>query len=257
MIGYSIFWRGRGFGEPLVISLLANILTDNGIPTFYDQHRHTRGLVDCPLVDRSENSPHAGNLRKITPKYVLSEEPIMLQYLKQFERLTGRKDLKITRDHIPVLYHDIPKIPAVDVAINTWTGNLSIYRIWPYFKELQKLFDKNGISYIDLDKKKIFSIDCLNYVKKAKMYLGLESGRSHYVSQFANGKALILQSGFATFDYWAYVYNYDHLEIDVPCRPCWIDRLLISQGNFCPHDHKCMKEITVDMVFEEVREKIK
>jgi len=255
MIGYSVFWKGRGFGEPLVISLLANILTDNGVPTFYDQHRHTRGLVDCPLVDRSENSPHKGQLKKIRPKYILSEEPIIFQYIRQAEEITGKK-IKVTRDYVPVLYHDISEIPAVDVAMNTRTGILSIYRDWPYFDQLKKLFRKNNISYIDLDRNKIFNIESLNYVKKAKLYLGLESGRSHYVSQFANGKALILQSGFATSDFWAYVYKYDYLDIDVPCRPCWIDRLLISQGKICPYNHKCMKKLTVDYVFEEVRKKL-
>lgn len=251
----SLWWRGRGFGEPLVMSLIVNILNDNGVDSALRDHKRVKELVDCPLttVDASRST-----FKTYAWTYECSSKPVVLQYIEYFESVVGKK-LKITKNYIPVKFYDIPEIPSVDVAMGTETGSWTPYRNWPYFGELKKLFAKEGITYVDLDANTIRGIECLNYVKKCKLYLGLETGMSHYVSKFANGKSLILQSGFTEFDFWAHLYDYDYLQVeDVSCRPCFINKLHIARKERkCECDNMCMKDLGVDRVFEAVVERIR
>ena len=91
------------------------------------------------------------------------------------------------------------------------------------------------------------------------MYLGLDTGTSHYVSKFANGKALIIQAGFNLFNWWAYTYDYDMITAEVKCslRPCFLNMKYIKKGEGCPYDVRCMKQITVKKVFYEVRKRLR
>jgi hypothetical protein len=149
-------------------------------------------------------------------------------------------------------------VPSLDVILCTKTGQWGPYRDWPYFSQLKDMFDKNNISYVDCQERGIYSHECLNYVKNAKLYLGLETGMSHYVSKYANGKALILQSGFCTFNFWAGLYDYDCLKHECPCvyRPCFIDRDRLKGGIECPNDVCCMNGLSVDRVFQSVLDRL-
>ena len=250
--GFILKWRGKGFGERLMVALLSCILTDNGINTVFG-HRY-KILVDCPIHDL-DNKMHR-TYKRIFCEYETTEEPIILQRIKYFEELTKRK-IEVTKNHIPVKFYDIPSIPSVDVVMCTRSGAYSPYRNWPYFDELKKLLNKEKISFVDLNAEEIFNIECLNYVKKSKLYLGLETGTSHYVSQFANGKALILQGGFSIFDFWAYPYDYEYLQINnIHCRPCFINRGNIKEGQGCKYDNMCMKEIKANQVFTRIIQKL-
>lgn len=249
--GFCLSWDGgEGFGEPLVASLMTNILNDNGVKAVFKVRKSVKNLVDCSLYN-PDNEEHR-TYQRFSWKYILSKEPIILQQIKQFEILT-RKKLEITRGHIPVKFHDMPEIPSVDIAMCTESSTWTPYRNWPYFEKLKQLFDKEKISYVDLNAEKIYSIKCLNYIKKCKLYLGLETGMSHYVSRFANGKTLILQGGFSEFKFWAYLYNYSYLQInDIPCRPCFINRRDIKKSRDCKYNHRCMKEINAKQVFDKI-----
>lgn len=251
----SLWWRGRGFGEPLVMSLVVNILNDNGVDSALRDRGKVKELVDCPLI--SADAPK-GTFQTHAWEYKCCSKPIILQYIEHFESVIGKK-LKINRNYIPVKFYDIPEIPSVDVAMGTETGKWTPYRNWPYFGELKKLFAKEGITYVDLDADRIRGIKCLNYVKKCKLYLGLETGMSHYVSQFANGKALVLQSGFTEFKFWAYLYDYDYLQVEnVPCRPCFINKQhIVREERKCGHDNMCMKSLSVDRVFKAIVKRIR
>ena len=80
---------------------------------------------------------------------------------------------------------------------------------------------------------------------------------AHYVSRFANGKAMILNGGFVTFNFWANLYDYEHIHVeDVPCRPCYLNYLDVENGKGCEYNNRCMGEITVDMVLSRIRERL-
>jgi len=158
------------------------------------------------------------------------------------------KEFVIERNYIPVKYeeHDIN---SVDVVLNTKTGKYTPYREWPYFNELKLLLRKNNISYLDIDENKIYGIELLNYIKKAKLYIGLETGASHYVSQFANNKSIILQSGYTTASFWASYYEYEFLQTFVSCSPCF-------KRENCNNKYKCMTRLDADFVFNKVIERM-
>ena len=181
-----------------------------------------------------------------------------MQYITHYSDLFERP-LKIYRNYIPVKYYEIPEVRQVDVVFNKNTGPYTPYKKWPYFDELCKLFDQHKITHINLDRdwRETYGIKCLNYVRKAKVYLGLDTGMSHYVSRFANGKALIIQGGFNYFERWSWLYDYEAIQIeDMPCRPCRILKKDVKQGNKCPYDNRCMKEIDPQWVFDKVCERL-
>jgi len=258
--GINFVWTGKGFGNALILAHLTKICVDNGIPAVFNQHRTTINLVDVPLYDPTFHAEYLTHTWKgvrntWTRKNV--DMPVISQYIKNVEDIFDTK-IRMTKihSHIPVAYHDIPEITGVDVAMCTEVGAWGPYRNWPYFPELKKLFDQSNISYVDLNKDGIYSIECLNYVKKSKLYIGLETGMSHYVSKFANHKALIIQSGFCPFIFWAYPYHYECITANTECtsRPCFITRNEVREGRVCLNQNSCMAEIKPETIFIKVKE---
>jgi hypothetical protein len=252
-----LWWPGRGFGEQLILARATSILIDNNIDVLFYERYKVKDLINCkkiPYLDTPNYKNYKGYEMYKCIYSIEDRDPIIIQQIKHFESLFGQK-IEITNDCVPVIYYDM-EVPKYDVILHTTTGSWSIYRFWPYFNELEELLDKNHITWIDIDNRKkhgrIGGIHYLNYVKKSKVYVGLETGPSHYVSSIAKNKTLIIQSGFATFDFWAYTYKFDHLEVDVPCRPCFLNKNDIYYGRGCQYNHRCMKEISPQSVFDKI-----
>lgn len=255
--GIAYKWRGRGFGNNLILAHVVSILNDNGIPAVLFDHRRIHGLVDVPIYD----SAHSGYVvdHGVTPnttKVKNIDQPFVIQHLKRagwlFKRAVRFDSVK--HNHVPVKFQDMPEVPAVDVVICSASSDWGLYRDWPYFEELKERLFAEGIIYKDLNEDGVYGIECLNYVKKCKLYVGLETGTSHYVSKFANGKALILQSGFSPYYVWGFAYDYDVLTAPVSCqfRPCFLDRDRQAEGQSCPFNVGCMRDLSCNVVFEEI-----
>lgn len=248
---YRITYSGPAFGDNLFSAFITAVLNDNGIPAVLHNPRIAH-LADCPLDESPEDTLLTFNcVRCNRPgKETAGRFTVYTDLLQQFRVFAGLRDtIPVTRNFIPVKYFDIPQTPAVDVAMVTRSGHWTPYRNWPYFAGLKAALSSAGISFIDLSEQSINDIPFLNYVKKAKIFLGLETGASHYASRFANGKALILQSGYCDFEYWAGDYRYERLEAAVHCRPCWL-----REG--CRWEHACMENLTVDRVFRELTRRL-
>ncbi len=248
-------WHGTGFGEAVYASLFCHILNDNGIKSVFRPRKSTWELMDVPLYDPEKHDTEKGWVWWHW-KYEKSDVPIMQQQANRVSEWL-KKEIIINRDHVPVIFEEMD-VPEVDVVMNTKTSHWTPYKLWPYFDELKIKMAKLGITYYDFDVSETYGIECLNMVKKAQIYLGLDSGMAHYVSRFANGKTLILSGGFVTFEFWAYLYDYEPVQIeDVPCRPCFKSKHYIKRGEGCPFDNRCMTEITVDMVMNKICERLK
>jgi len=257
----ALGWKGRpqGIGDPMMIAWFVTILRDNGVNAYF---------IERPRLGRLSPIDPAITLRDKSSKYNVywkadahDQTPIHLQYIRHFEQYYG--PLKVDwekRNHVPVKYYEISKIPAVDVVLNTKTGNFTMYKLWPYFPELKILLRKAKISFIDLDKdwKETYGIRCLNYIRKAKLYIGLDSGMSHYVSRFANGKALIINGGYVTFKFWSHPYDFEVIQVeDLPCGHCLLNKYQGKVNNrFCEYDQRCMREISPEQVFNRIEERL-
>jgi len=255
--GIVTWWHGRGFGEALVASLFCHILNDNGIPSVYRTHYNSKGLLDVPIW----NPDIQKDWMMWSWRYKKNDIPIILQQIGRAERWLGVK-IKIDREkrnHIPVKFKNIGTVDKYDVVMNTMTGTYTPFKEWPYFYELTRMFKKEGIKYFDLDINQAYGMECLAYVKEAKLYLGLDAGMSHYVSKFANGKALIINGGYVSFDFWAFLYDYEPIQVEgIPCRPCYINKGDIEHNlKDCENSHDCMRKITPEMVFEKIRGRLK
>lgn len=251
----------RGFGDTLLASYFSTILNRNNINAFFHASNSFRDdgiykYLDCKYIKNRRDPLYSHiEIHRVQYGYPDTNHSIIEQFCNLFcEKYDVDTNIKIDINYIPVKYEDIPEIKSVDIVLGTKCGRWCKYRQWPYFEQLKKRLEENNISYIDMDKNKMRFMDCLNCVKKSKLYVGIESGMSHYVSQVANGKALILQSGFVDINFWCN-YDYGYLYIPVPCRICHkntgnkvIDR--------CENDHKCMENLSVDMVFNKIVEKL-
>ena len=244
-------WRGSGFGEQLMLARVVAILNDNGVKVFLKEKKKVAGLVDCPKLS-------SGYKSHFWYYDIKDRNPMVVQHIRHYEEVFGRR-IEITRDCIPTVFYDVDT-PTYDVVIHGSSGSWSSYRVWPYFDELEKMLEKNKVSFIRIDDRKkygrIGGVKFLNYVKRAKLYLGLETGPSHYVSDIGRGKTLIIQSGFSDFDFWAYMYKFDHLKVDVPCSPCFLNKHDVYEGSGCQYNHRCMREISPQTVFNKIMEMI-
>ena len=250
---YEIGWSGHAFGDQIAASVVVQTLTDNGIRCALNSPSIAH-LVKCPQTTDKQFAgltpiPHQldRTLGVANPKYNFYTD-LIEHFLKCKNINLKTQDINITLDHVPVVYKEIPSIHGVDVALVTKSGWWTPYRNWPYFNELKTLLKEKGISYIDLSKQKIQSFEFLNYVKKSTIYLGLDTGASHYASAFIKNKGFIIQSGYCSFEYWASIYNYKKIEYPVECSQvvgCW-------RRSGCEHNHKCMQQISPHHVFKTI-----
>ena len=240
-----IAYSGRGFGDHLIVAHTVHILnaTIKNIQFLASISKWYAYLMDVPLMVDVDPSV-------VTLAWFISKPnvPIILSRLQRVEDVLGIKIEFNAKElnYVPVKFEENINIPQVDVVLCTKTGPWTPYRNWGFFDQLKQRLNDLKITYVDLNEQKILSYDCLNYVKKCKVYVGLETGTSHYVSRFANGKALIIQGGYSTFDYWSFTYDYKAITSNSPCplAPCFL-------RTGCPHNHVCMN-IEVDSVLKEI-----
>lgn len=247
---YRITYHGKAFGDNLFSAYITKVLQQHGIDACLDNPR-IADLVDCPLFIQGDdlidqeiktfNCVRQNRTGFQTPKQFTVYSDLLHEFSKQF---SIECQIGTVLDHVPVKFSLDRSIGWHDVAMVTETGWWTPYRNWPYFSELKKMLSAASISFIDLSMEQIRGNLALNYVRNCKLFIGLETGVSHYVSKFANGKALILQSGYSPFSYWAGTYNYRCVNIPVTCSPCW-------KRSGCL-EHKCMTLLRAEYVFKSI-----
>ena len=244
---YRIGYHSTAFGDNLFSAAVVEILRQNGFEAYLD-NKKIEHLVDCPIYDQRRMASRrvlSFNCvrRNRTGKDTEVEHTVFTDLLSQFRKAVGLKDEIITNiDSIPVRWEEKRYSDQCDVVLVTETGSWTPYRNWPNFEELKNLLRGHSISYIDASEERCRDNDLLNRVRQSRLYVGLETGASHYVSRFANGKALIIQSGYSDFRYWAGAYDFEPVSSRVECSPCW-------KREGCP-GHACMNEIGAETVFE-------
>ena len=85
-------------------------------------------------------------------------------------------------------------------------------------------------------------------LEKASFHLGIVSFLMH-VAHALNTKSIIIYGGRETPQNSGYEENIN-LTNPIECSPCWIHT---TEGDICPYDNKCMKEISPATVLEEIR----
>jgi hypothetical protein len=152
-------------------------------------------------------------------------------------------NLRLIEKTIPIRFQDDPSVPALDIVLNTRTNDWTPYKHWPYWAELKRSFSRLNLSFVDLDEHKIQGNVSLNYAAKARLYLGLDTGMSHYVSPLVQ-RGIIIQSGYNSFEFW-HNYQFTAASVDVPCAKCFL-------RTGCPNDHRCMRELTAEKILDRV-----
>lgn len=247
---YEICWGGSAFGDRLLAGWVCNILNFNGVNCSFNQLGEILNCKDFyNKRDFNETIKTPLNrTKKTNPDYTILTD-LLYCFLQQSKENLTIDQIDIKNAPHPIIYKDIPEIKGVDVSIVSESGGWTPYRNWPYFDDLKKLLAKNNILYIDLSEKKVKNFEFLNYVKKSKIYLGLETGSSHYAAPFIKDNAFIIQSGYCSFDYWAAHYNFIKIENKMQCAPCW------KRSN-CVYNHECMTQISAEKVFKKIKEKL-
>jgi hypothetical protein len=241
-----------GLGDTCMAGQLVSILRDNNIDAYLCENKHSH-LLDVPITKNSHNFGF-NYIHDFWSFKRSNRDSIMQQNIK---RVPFNQDIappqfgvKITKNYVPVKFHD-EKINSVQVVLNTKNSGSTV-KGWSRFGDLKNRLDENKITWIDLDEENIYDNLSLNYVKYAKAYVGLDTGRSHYSSFFANTKGIIIQSGYNKSGYWC---NYDYIFVGHDCcrmSPCFLDF-----EHHCNNKHRlCCKDISVDRVFDEIRKKV-
>jgi len=248
---FSINRTGDAIGDHMMAAFFVQMLNDNGIPAVYGTP-HYRSLVDVPLSSPDENYEefyffyHDGPIDNPTFN---REKTILELVTERFKaQFAISQPISIHTEYVPVKYEDEELIQGYDVAMVTRSGVWTRVRDWPFFDELKQQLDVKKINYIDLTASNVRNNACLNYVSKSKVYLGLETGVSHYVSQVVS-RGLILQSGYSDIDFWC-PYDYEHIEHRLPCSKCFIH--CKTRPYSCPNEHRCMREISVEEVVRNI-----
>ncbi|MBM4043984.1 MAG: glycosyltransferase family 9 protein [Planctomycetes bacterium] len=235
-------FRESAFGDKIMAAQFTAILNDNGIIAVLDDVEACN-LVVCPKYDPQKHRHYT----RYRFEYMWGQDyrgGIMRTALDLFARHFQLTPLVVTRHAVATRYYDVPGVPSVDVALCTRTKNPSSYRNWPHFGALKAALRSHGITYCDLSEEHVRGMRCLNQIRKARLYVGLETGVSHLASSVAAGKGLIIQSGYCPFDYWC-PYGYEYIAHPVPCAPCF-------RSSGCPAGHACMRELGVWTVLNRI-----
>lgn len=230
-----IISRDRALGDTCFAAIWVNNLMLAGHDACLKADPELGSLFTAPMWD--------GEPGYLWPLHYVNNDasaPIMRHVQHKFYMDTGLM-VPIVDPYPPV------KIPAtgkksVDVAIWDRTGDWTPYRDWPYWDSLEERLSARGISYINMRCEGLRGEDVLAQAMAAKVYVGLETGVSHYVAGAAH-RGLVLQSGYSTFDYWCPYPQFKRVEAAVECSPCFARW-------HCPHHHKCMTGLSVGSVLD-------
>lgn len=249
-MAYVLLRNGTAFGDNLLALWMVRVLNEHGVEVYF---RHQQGMdlsryMDVPL---HRGQPVKGiweyTYVRAYEDYLKQPRSLMEWCLADFKAKFGLKVETPFEPRIPVKFVEDPTVGHHDVAINFSAGPWVRFRNWPHFPQLVRLLKAHGISFVLLDES-MKDHKCLTAVKRAKVYLGLETGVSHYVSSVVN-KGLVLQSGFTKNDFWN-MWGYEYLEYSVPCAPCHIRPA--PTGRECPHGIKCMQELSPETVLKKL-----
>lgn len=250
---YRITYHGKAFGDNLFSAYVTKVLELHGFDARLDNPR-IACLVDCPTFSHDDEDLGEHDVRTFgcvrqnrTGVQTRQLFTVYSDLLHEFSKQCGiGHEIDPLLDHVPVRFTEDRSLPSYDVVMVTETGWWTPYRNWPHFGRLKKMLSATGISFIDVSEERIRGNRVLNLVRTCRLFLGLETGVSHYVSRFANGKALILQSGYSPFSYWAGMYDYRCLCVGTACSPCW-------RRSGCD-GHECMTRLRAERVYEAISE---
>lgn len=252
-----LVWRGCGIlGDTIMVSHFVKMLRMNG----YDAY-----LSDVPSFSVLLDVPHGISGIPFEAAYegLDRSESIMSGLLGKFARQFNVPKPKMFIGPPPIKFKDMSEVIGADVAICVKSGFWSEIRDWPYFEELKLKLHSNGITFVDVNAKIAekyptntktgeTAIMAANLVKKSKIYVGLETGLSHLAAGLIEpGNGIIIQSGYALPDYWAEPYSgiFHIVQRNECCKPCFK-----RNKSDCQYNHNCMKQITVDMIFDKIKE---
>lgn len=241
---------GDALGDHMMAAHFVRTLLDHGIDAVYAADHH-RELVDVPL-DRP------GDGQDFYFDYTLNGDPVRPVFDKRRTIFEIVRDsfvtktklattLEIKTPWVPVTFVE-QKVSAVDVVLVTKSGVWSRWRDWPRFAELKDAMTKKRIRWIDATEQNVRSHELLNYVDRSKVFVGVETGASHYVSQYARTKGIIVQSGYSWSDYWS-PYGYKIVSKYTMCERCFSH---LKNGHQCNFDHACMAGIPASRVMGEI-----
>lgn len=242
---FKITRKLNAIGDNCLASFFTHILNDNNISSFFDEKNFNFKNFNCNYLQDSNYIDYEFQYenKKFSNIIQIAIEKFKLKF-------NIDKEIKIIRDYVPVNYKEIETIKQVNIVLVTKSGHWAPVRDWPYFKELKKKLEEKNISFIDVTQQNIIDFEFLNYVKKCKVFVSLETGASHFASQFINkNNSIVIQSGYCDDSFWNY-YKYDVIKYDTECKWCF------TQHKMCNKGHKCMREISVDLILNKIMEKL-
>lgn len=231
---------GDALGDHMMAAHFVRTLVDHGIEASYCAD-HYRDLVDVPVgaldgedfyFDYTANgNPHVPTFDKTKTIFEIVSEKFRNQTMRPFYGT-------VMTPWVPVVFRETPGL-KYDVVLVTKSGVWSRWRDWPGFPALKSALTSRGLTWIDASEQNVRNQDLLGLVARARAYVGIETGASHYVSMVARDKGVIIQSGYSWAGYWA-PYRFKVLSHAVPCAPCFSH---IKNGHRCGLAHACMTEI--------------
>lgn len=259
-----VLTRVAGFGDIMHTAMVTRVLRNAGYNAVFKcpewlephklfcpdlsipAHKHTQVLnLVCNYEFLYKTNPEwciieAGvrdTLRRIIPKEDYDKEAARIDYSKCF----------------PIINYPTKSVKKTnDVLIISKCGGYSNVREYPHFNELKTSLKKNNISYIDANEQRLANYALLDALNDSKLFIGLETGPTMFLSQFLTREnSIVLSSGFVSFNYWGKYYNVDVVERSLPCAPCFI-----KDVKDCKYSHECMVEILPEFILDKIKTKL-
>lgn len=246
-----VVWRGCNvFGDTIMVAHLVSILRANGYNAIFQD---TPPFIDILKVPRGGTGDHFEAAYEALDR----KENIINGMLGKFARQFGVPKPELIKGPPPVAIEDRPNVPKVDIAICSQCGFWSEIREWPHFALLKNSLTSRGISWIDINDyikdikdRRESAMVAGNIICNAKLYLGLETGMSHFAAGLVKpGQGLIIQTGYALPEYWTEQYG-DILTIiqnRQQCAPCYL-----RKRENCQRQHVCSSGISIDIVLDAI-----
>lgn len=99
---------------------------------------------------------------------------------------------------------------------------------------------------------KLNKLELFKAVQNLNLLVTTDSALLHIAQAFEISVIVLFGPTVREFGFWQPNKNDVLLEVNLPCRPCHL-----HGGNVCPKRHfRCMREISVEMVMQEIRKKL-
>ncbi|MCP5060909.1 MAG: glycosyltransferase family 9 protein [Ignavibacteriae bacterium] len=264
----SIFvrWISHAMGDNLLLSVI--------LPELRNKYPNRKIIVETKFPELFFNNPHIDWVTNkhlkttpkfIKPKYRIFENTTKSIYAQILEYISSKKEgfpeLFLTQGEIEKHKESFEYFAITPCGKQKFSANRKEWGLDKFQELVNEIMAKSNYKFIQIgtmgekllngviDKRGIAIRESTSVIKNSVAFIGLEGGLMH-LAKAVNKNSVIIYGGFINPKVSEYNNNLNIVNL-IECSPCFTSEKSLTNCDTM----QCMNEISVEMVFEKIKEK--